>query len=287
MTSPLRTPTVAGRFYPGSAKDLLREIRGYTPTTAAEPDSEVNFAIGCIAPHAGYVYSGPVAGALYSKLLIPPTCVILCPNHTGKGHPLAIMAHTTWQTPLGEIEADEKLARQLMHEFPALAEDSAAHRYEHAIEVQLPFLQQRWETQPATGAENFRIVPIAIGTRDFEVLQQLGEALAEVMAAQPGQPRKKVLIIASSDMNHYESDDITRIKDQKAIDRVLALDARGLWDVVMQEEISMCGFGPSVAMLTAAKLMGATSAKLIKYATSGEVSGDYDAVVGYAGVSIL
>lgn len=287
MTSPLRTPAVAGRFYPGSAKDLLREIRGYTSTTATEPDSEVNFAIGCIAPHAGYVYSGPVAGALYSKLLIPPTCVILCPNHTGKGHPLAIMANTTWQTPLGNVEADEELARQLMHRFPGLAEDSAAHRYEHAIEVQLPFLQQRWQTQPATGAENFRVVPIAIGTRNFEVLRQLGETLAEVVAAPPRQPRKKVLIIASSDMNHYESDEITRVKDQKAIDRVLALDARGLWHVVMQEEISMCGFGPSVAMLTAAKLMGATSAKLIKYATSGEVSGDYDAVVGYAGIAIF
>jgi len=287
MTSPLRTPAVAGRFYPGRAADLLREIQGYTSTTATESDSEVNFAIGCIAPHAGYVYSGPVAGALYSKLLIPPTCVILCPNHTGKGHPLAIMANTTWQTPLGEIEADEELARQLMHTFPALAEDSAAHRYEHAIEVQLPFLQQRWETQPAIGAENFRVVPIAIGTRDFEVLRQLGEALSEVVGAQAPQPRKKVLIIASSDMNHYESDEITRAKDQKAIDRVLALDARGLWDVVMQEEISMCGFGPSVAMLTAAKLMGASSAKLIKYATSGEVSGDYDAVVGYAGIAIF
>jgi AmmeMemoRadiSam system protein B len=287
MTSPLRTPAVAGRFYPGRAEDLLREIRDYTSTPASESGSEVNFAIGCIAPHAGYIYSGPVAGALYTTLLIPPTCVILCPNHTGKGHPLAIMANTTWQTPLGEIEADEELARQLMHHFPALAEDSAAHRYEHAIEVQLPFLQQRWEAQPATGPENFRIVPIAIGTRDFEVLRQLGEALAEVVTAQPGQQRKKILIIASSDMNHYESDEITRVKDKKAIDRVLALDARGLWDVVMQEKISMCGFGPSVAMLTAARLMGATSANLIKYATSGDVSGDYDTVVGYAGITIL
>jgi AmmeMemoRadiSam system protein B len=287
MTSPLRTPAVAGRFYPGRAEDLRREIRGYTSTTATESRSEVNFAIGCIAPHAGYVYSGPVAGALYSKLVIPPTCVILCPNHTGKGHPLAIMANTTWQTPLGNVEADEELARQLMHRFPGLAEDSAAHRYEHAIEVQLPFLQQSWETQPANDTENLRIVPIAIGTRNFDVLRQLGEALAKVVAAQQEAQKKKVLIIASSDMNHYESDEITRVKDQKAIDRVLALDTRGLWDVVTWEKISMCGFGPSIAMLTAARLMGATSAKLIKYETSGEVSGDYDSVVGYAGITIL
>jgi hypothetical protein len=287
MTSPFRTPAVAGRFYPERAEDLLREIRDYTSTPATRSGPELNSAIGCIAPHAGYIYSGPVAGALYSKLEIPSTCVILCPNHTGKGHPLAIMANTTWQTPLGSIEADENLARQLMRLFPALAEDSAAHRYEHAIEVQLPFLQQRWKAQSANGKQSLRIVPIAIGTRNFNVLQQLGEALAEVVAAQQEAEQKKVLIIASSDMNHYESEEITRVKDQKAIDRVLALDARGLWDVVMQEKISMCGFGPSVAMLTAARLMGATSAKLIRYATSGEVSGDHDSVVGYAGITIL
>jgi AmmeMemoRadiSam system protein B len=286
MTPLLRTPAVAGRFYPERAEDLLREIRDYTSESPTRSEPEANFAIACIAPHAGYMYSGPVAGALYSKLAIPSTCVILCPNHTGKGHHLAIMADTTWQTPLGNVEADENFAGQLMRRFPALSEDSAAHRYEHAIEVQLPFLQARWKAQPTNDTENLRIVPIAIGTRNFEVLRQLGESLAEVIAAQEPAQKKHVLIIASSDMNHYESDEITRVKDQKAIDRVLALDARGLWNVVVQEKISMCGFGPSVAMLTAARLMGATSAKLIKYATSGEVSGDYDSVVGYAAITI-
>jgi hypothetical protein len=208
------------------------------------------------------------------------------------------MANTTWRTPLGEINADENLARRLMQRFPALAEDGAAHRYEHAIEVQLPFLQAAWEArQTARKSESteLKIVPIAIGTRNFEILQQLGEALADAVIseeqaeaqAEERRHKKKVLIIASSDMNHYESDAITRVKDQKAIERVLALDARGLWDVVTREEISMCGFGPSVAMLTAAKLLRATSAKLIKYATSGEVSGDYDSVVGYAGITIM
>ncbi|MGB6384975.1 MAG: AmmeMemoRadiSam system protein B [Terriglobales bacterium] len=269
MTSAVRTPAVAGRFYPDCADALLREVRGFTPPAV---DCRVA-AIGCVAPHAGYIYSGGVAGAVYSRLEIPESCVILCPNHTGKGRALAIMASTTWQTPLGEVAADADLSTLLLRRFPALEEDSAAHRGEHAIEVQLPFLQA---LQP-----KLRIVPIAVGTSEFDVLRGLGEALADVIA-----DHKNVLIIASSDMNHYESDAVTRFKDRKAIDRVLALDARGLWEVVMNEDISMCGFGPTVVMLTAANLLGATSATLVKYATSGEVSGDYESVVGYAGIIV-
>jgi hypothetical protein len=234
------------------------------------------------------MYSGAVAGAVYSQLEIPRHCVILCPNHTGKGRPLAVMATTAWQTPLGEIEADAELAGRLMQRFPALEEDSAAHRSEHAIEVQLPFLQAR-RTELQSESE-LKIVPIAVGTSKLEVLQGLGEALADVISTRQDEGGNdddaKVLMIASSDMNHYESDATTRVKDHKAIERVLALDARGLWEVVMREKISMCGFGPTVIMLTAAKLLGATAATLVKYATSGDVSGDYDAVVGYAGMIV-
>ena len=216
---------------------------------------------------------------MYARLEIPERCVILCPNHTGRGRPLAIMANTTWQTPLGEVAADAEIAGRLLRRFPALQEDSTAHRGEHAIEVQLPFLQAQ---QPA-----LNIIPIAIGTSDFDVLRGLGEALADVIAGLQEENRdEKVLIVASSDMNHYESDVITRVKDRKAIERVLALDARGLWEVVMDEHISMCGFGPTVVMLTAAKLLGATAATLVRYATSGEVSGDYESVVGYAGIIV-
>ncbi len=283
MTSALRAPAVAGRFYPARAENLLRDVQNYTSHTSAKP--QAISAIGCIAPHAGYIYSGSVAGAVYSKLNIPSTCVILCPNHTGQGHPLAIMAETRWQTPLGEIDADADLAVRLMRRFPGLTEDSAAHRHEHAIEVQLPFLQSLRQTGSEPPAI-VKIVPIALGTRDFDVLRGLGEALAHVIADKQKSSNCKILVIASSDMNHYESDKITRIKDRMAIDRVLALDARGLWDVVTQENISMCGLGPSVVMLTAAKLLGATSAELVKYATSGEVSGDYGSVVGYAGVIV-
>jgi MEMO1 family protein len=278
MTFAVRTPAVAGRFYPGRASELLRDVREYTSQGEKATAAGRVAAIGCVAPHAGYVYSGGVAGAVYARMHVPERCVILCPNHTGKGRPLAVMTNTTWQTPLGEVAADADLGARLLHRFPALEEDSTAHRSEHAIEVQLPFLQT---LQP-----NLRIVPIAVGTSDFHALGGLGEALADVIAAAEEEGKRKVLIIASSDMNHYESDAVTRVKDRKAIDRVLAMDARGLWEVVINEDISMCGFGPTVAMLTAAKLLGATSATLVKYATSGEVSGDYEAVVGYAGIVV-
>ena len=283
MTSAVRTPAVAGRFYPGRAEDLLREVREFTSPSKTPIKTGRIDAIGCVAPHAGYIYCGGVAGAVYSRLKIPERCVILCPNHTGKGRPLAIMANTTWQTPLGEVAADADMAARLLRRFPALQEDSAAHRAEHAIEVQLPFLQ--------ASRPELKIVPIAIGTSDFDVLRGLGETLADVITDhheedQKAERQAKVLIIASSDMNHYESDTITRIKDHKAIERVLAMDARGLWEVVLNEDISMCGFGPTVVMLTAAKLLGATSATLVKYATSGDVSGDYESVVGYAGIIV-
>jgi MEMO1 family protein len=287
MTTALRTPAVAGRFYPGRAEELLREIRKYTSAGNTPFETGRITAIGCVAPHAGYIYSGSVAGAVYSRLEIPNRCVILCPNHTGKGRALAVMANTAWQTPLGEVAADADLGARLLDRFPALEEDSAAHRGEHAIEVQLPFLQAQ---QP-----ELQIVPIAIGTSNFDVLRGLGEALADVIAALQEDDQEedreenrdeKVLIIASSDMNHYESESITRVKDHKAIARVLAMDTRGLWEVVTHEDITMCGFGPTIVMLTAAKLLGATAAKLVKYGTSGDVSGDYEAVVGYAGIIV-
>ena len=283
MTSTVRTPAVAGRFYPGRAEELLREVREFTSTGKIPVETGRIAAIGCVAPHAGYIYSGGVAGAVYSRLEIPERCAILCPNHTGKGRPLAIMANTTWQTPLGEVAADAEMGARLLRRFPALQEDSAAHRAEHAIEVQLPFLQTQ---QP-----ELNIVPIAIGTSNFDVLRGLGEALADVIAHHHGEDQEeerpeKTLIIASSDMNHYEPDAITRVKDHKAIERVLAIDARGLWEVVMNEDISMCGFGPTIVMLTAAKILGAASATLVKYATSGDVSGDYESVVGYAGIIV-
>jgi MEMO1 family protein len=269
MHSTVRHPAVAGRFYPKDRETLLSDVQSYFPMqTAAAP------ALGCIAPHAGYMFSGAVAGAVFANIDLPRHIIVLCPNHTGKGHPLAIMSNGTWETPLGQAWIDFPLAEALKKRFPALTEDQEAHRSEHAIEVELPFLQAR--------RPDFGFVPIALGTGQFDTLQKLGEAVAEVVQAQ----EERVLIVASSDMNHYENDAVTRIKDHKAIDRILALDAHGLSETVRREEISMCGFGPAIVMLTAVKRLGATSAELIKYATSGDVSGDREMVVGYAGVVV-
>lgn len=269
----LRHPAVAGRFYPGDPDDLRDEAREYlsqSPATAAP-----RRVIGCIAPHAGYIYSGHVAGAVFGSIEIPRRCVVMCPNHTGMGRALAIMSDGAWETPLGDVPIDVELAAALKARFPALHEDSAAHRAEHAAEVELPFLQLR---QP-----DLTFVPIALGTAQFEPLEHLGLAVADVIAAQTD----PVLIVASSDMNHYQSDAVTRVKDHRAIERILSLDPRGLYDVVTQQDISMCGFGPAVAMLTAARKLGSRSAELVKYATSGDVSGDRDRVVGYAGVIVV
>lgn len=273
-TSILRHPAVAGRFYPGDPDDLRTEVRGYLSQARFINQTPVR-AMGCIAPHAGYMYSGHVAGAVFARVEVTKRCVVLCPNHTGVGRALAMMSDGAWQTPLGDVPIDVELAGALQTRFPALQEDSTAHRAEHAAEVELPFLLLR---QP-----ELRFVPIALGTGQFEILEQLGKALADVIAAESD----PVLIVASSDMNHYESDVVTRVKDHRAIERILTLDPRGLFDVVTQQDISMCGFGPAVAMLTAARQLGAKSAELVKYATSGDISGDRDMVVGYAGVVVV
>jgi hypothetical protein len=268
-TTTIRHPAVAGQFYPRDAQALLDDVRSYLA-----PSAETFQAFGCVVPHAGYMYSGHVAGAVYAQLDVPERCIILCPNHTGMGHALSIMTEGAWETPLGTVPIDTGLASALHAQFHLLTGEADAHRTEHAIEVQLPFLQ--------TLRPRVRFVPIAIGTRQYEALEGLGQAIGEVLANQPD----RVLVLASSDMNHYESDRITRVKDHRAIERILALDPSGLYDIVMSEDISMCGYGPTVAMLTAVKRLGATSAELIRYATSGDVSGGREMVVGYAGIMV-
>jgi AmmeMemoRadiSam system protein B len=267
----VRHPAVAGRFYPSDPEVLRQDVRRYLHQSA---QTELIRAFGSLAPHAGYMYSGHVAGAVFGALEIPELCLVLCPNHTGVGRPLAIVSEGAWATPMGDVPIDCGFASALKDRCSLLEEDSSAHRTEHAAEVELPFLQY---IQP-----NLKFVPIALGTSRFEALEELGSAIADVIAAQPS----RVLIVASSDMNHYESDAITRIKDQNAIDPMLRLDARALYDTVTQQHISMCGFGPAIAMLTATKKLGATGAELVKYATSGDVSGDRDLVVGYAGIVV-
>jgi AmmeMemoRadiSam system protein B len=266
----IRKPAVAGRFYPGNTDELRQALKGFL-TPVAAPSK----AIGVVVPHAGYMYSGHVAGAVYSEIELPLRNVVLCPNHTGLGPALSIMRSGAWQTPLGELEIDRELSNALIAADPHLEDDVDAHRFEHAIEVQLPFMQHM------TGSAA-RFVPITVGTANLEWLQSLGRAIAAVIKT--GAP--DALIIASSDMNHYEPDAITRVKDRKAIDEILRLNPEGLYDVVRRENISMCGFGPAVTMLTAANILGASKTELVRYATSGDVSFDFDHVVGYAGIRV-
>ena len=266
----LRIPAVAGRFYPGDRRSLEDTLRDVTYRSEAPTG-----ALGIVVPHAGYVYSGHVAGAVYSQLELPDRYIILCPNHTGVGAPLAILSSGKWQTPIGNAVVDKELAELLKSIDPELREDATAHHSEHALEVQLPFLQFLAESE-------IFFVPITVGTSDLGALKGLGEALAIAIQKVPG----RTLIIASSDMNHYESDSVTRVKDQNAIACMLDLDAEGLYEVVKTENISMCGFGPVTAMLIATIQLGATAGELVKYATSGDIFGERDQVVGYAGLIV-
>jgi AmmeMemoRadiSam system protein B len=260
--SQVREAAVAGQFYPQSKTELLREVEGFLGHGAGKKIR----ALGVIAPHAGYVYSGAVA---------PRRVIVLCPNHTGMGEALAITSAGSFHTPLGNVPIDSALAEALKQAFPLLHEDAAAQRHEHAVEVQLPFLQ--------AVQSDLHFVPITVGTGRFEVLTALGVVLAKVI----GECGEPVLIVASSDMNHYEDDAETRVKDALAIEQVLELQPKGLFQTVEGQNISMCGVGPAVAMLTAALRLGATSAELVKYATSGDVSGERDHVVGYAGIAVV
>jgi MEMO1 family protein len=267
----IRPPAVAGRFYPADPAVLLSQVNQFVAPRAI-PTKERIHARGCVVPHAGYIYSGHVAGAVYSAIELPSRFILLGPRHYPQGERFAISSEDLWQTPLGDARVDVALASELKKAFPLLREDNVAHAVEHSLEVQLPFLQRL--------ATNFTFVPIVIGSDRFDALEMLGHAVAKVVRAQ----EDEILIIASSDMNHRESDAITRAKDRKAIEPILALDARRLYDTVRRERITMCGYGPAVAMLTAVKELGATHAELVRYATSADVTHDIDDVVGYAGI---
>jgi MEMO1 family protein len=265
----LRKPAVAGRFYPAKKETLAAEVQQHVGVLRADLTAR-----GVIVPHAGYMYSGHVAGAVYSRLKIPGRAIILCPNHTGVGPSLAIMSTGHWEIPLGRIPIDTSLAKKLMHHCHLLSEDAEAHRLEHSLEVQLPFLYQL--------RSDIQFVPIVVGTSGYAALERLGRGL-EATLQETGD---EVLIIASSDMNHYESDEITRVKDGKAIQQILALDPKGLYETVKSESITMCGYGPAIAMLHGVQPLSSRRAELIKYATSGDVSGNRKEVVGYAGIVV-
>jgi AmmeMemoRadiSam system protein B/AmmeMemoRadiSam system protein A len=265
----LRGPAVAGQFYPDSPAKLRSMISSFVDAGAEKEE-----VIGLIVPHAGYVYSGAVAGATISRIKFKDTFVIIGPNHTGYGPPFSVMTQGSWQTPLGEVQIDSELAEKLVSISEYFEEDSQAHQYEHSVEVQLPFLQYF--------KEDVKIVPVILASSNVEALRAAGHDLARAI----GSLDRDVVIMVSSDMNHYEPQGTGQRKDRKAIDAILELNEDELVKRIKEDDITMCGYAPAAVMLTAVKELGAGRAELVRYQTSGDISGDYNAVVGYAGIII-
>jgi AmmeMemoRadiSam system protein B/AmmeMemoRadiSam system protein A len=263
----IRNPYVAGYFYPGSAAELRATIAKYVDKDA--PKEEV---VGLLMPHAGYQYSGGVAGATISRVKFKDTFVIMGPTHSGLGRPFSVMPEGTWKTPLGEVEVDTELARQIIALSEYAEEDYRAHQEEHAVEVQVPFLQY---LKP-----DVRIVPVILAGASVDIYKEIGQAIAGAMK----KLNREAVILASGDMTHREPQASAREKDMKAVEAMLALDEDELTRRYKNLHISMCAHGPVATLIAAAKELGVTGAELVKYQTSGDATGDYDEVVGYAGV---
>lgn len=277
----MRRPHVAGSFYPREPQRLRRDIEdcfkhplgpGRLPAKGEKPRT----ITGMICPHAGYMYSGPVAAHSYyalSEEKAPETAIILCPNHTGLGSAVSLMAEGSWETPLGRLGIDSSISDAIFKASGIIDIDEAAHLYEHSIEVQLPFLQYLYGSAIA-------IVPICMGFQDLETSRNIGEAIAETVEG------RNVVVIASTDMTHQESQQSASRKDHLVLDAVEAMDEERVQSVVQSNHITMCGYGPVSATLVASKRLGANRAEILSYHTSGDITGDRGAVVGYASARI-
>jgi MEMO1 family protein len=270
----IRLPAVAGQFYPGNAVQVVAQLDQLIHPSSAPQD-----AIAIVVPHAGWMYSGPTAGFAYSNVRIPDRVIMVGPNHHGVGSPYALYSAGAWRTPVGDVSIDEDLAAKLRGHCHFLAEDAHAHDHEHSLEVQVPMLLR---LNPIV-----HIVPVLIGGGWPESggranLRDIGHAIAATVK-EHGLP---VLLLASTDLNHYEDQDTSNRKDKLALDAILQLDEDTLMNRVRDHEISMCGVAAAYIVLVAAKQLGATQARLLDYRTSGDVTGDYSAVVGYGAVVI-
>ncbi|MCW4046693.1 MAG: AmmeMemoRadiSam system protein B [Candidatus Bathyarchaeota archaeon] len=276
----IRRPTQAGAFYEADAEALRAQIANcflhrLGPGTLPKVNEKGQRAIiGLVCPHAGYMYSGPVAANAYYELATdgkPDTVLILGPNHTGYGSGIAVMNDGFWRTPLGDVAIDEEVANELAREARIVDVDEAAHRFEHSIEVQLPFLQYLY-------GNDFRFVPVCFQMQDLASAEEVGNALVEVMDA------RNAVVIASSDMTHYEPQKNAAAKDLNALKAVEAMDAKRFYSIIEAQNVTACGYGPIAAVITAAKGLMAKQAKLLRYQTSGDITGDQSSVVGYAAV---
>jgi hypothetical protein len=265
----VRQPAVCGRFYAAERTQLIGELSDYM----GPADDDATSARVVVVPHAGYIYSGRVAGRTYAQVELPEVVVVLCPNHTGLGVPRSLWPRGAWRTPLGDVIVDAELASRIA-KLAELSEDSLAHLHEHAIEVQLPFLQYR--------RPDVQIVPICLAYLTLEHCLRIGTGLARAVS----EARRPVLIVSSTDMSHYIPAERARKLDALALECIEVVDPQALYDVVTRHDISMCGFIPTTVALAAARELGADCGRIVTYANSGDASGDYDRVVGYAGAVI-
>ena len=279
----LRFPAHAGTFYAGTRERLLRQIRwcfthdlgpGEAPTVSKAPMGNI---VSAIVPHAGYVYSGPVAAHAYAALArdgVPDVVVAMGPNHTGVGSAVALMAEGAWRTPLGDVEVDKEVALRISRRSPIIDIDATAHAYEHSIEVQLPFLQFIYGSA-------FRLVPICLMMQDLRTAREVGEAVSSALSGM------NAIVLATTDLTHYEPQRMAEQKDRLVTEAISRLDEASLQRVVESRRVSMCGLGPTSAAIVASKGLGAKRAELLCYKTSGDVTGDYTAVVGYSSFKMV
>jgi MEMO1 family protein len=257
----MRDPAVAGQFYPRNGAELRHQL----DTMLAGEAKELP-VLGAVVPHAGYMYSAKVAAEAYACMAKRDTYVIIGPNHHGIGAPVAL-SRESWKTPLGIVESDIELADALAGSI--IDSDELAHQHEHSIEVQIPFLQAKFE--------KFMILPISMGLQDEETAREVGELLGNALRML----RRNAAVIASSDFTHYEAQETARTVDAQLIEAILNMDVPELYNRVYKHNATACGYGPIAATITAASSLGASKGKLLGYATSGDVSGDYSQVVGY------
>ncbi len=280
----VRKPVVAGYFYEGRKESLIKQIEwafthklgpGYIPRVSEERNKE---SIGFVVPHAGYIYSGPIAAHSYARLASegkPDVFVLLGPNHTGAGEAVSVWSEGAWETPLGYANIDVDLAKEIISNSRYARPDKLAHYEEHSIEVQIPFLQYLFK--------DVSIVPISI----MYQVPEISEDLATSIFKASSKLGRDTVVIASTDLTHYEPHERAVEKDKVVLDKIKSLDPVGLFDVVLRKNISMCGVAPVMTLLYYAKLSGSSGAEVLKYGTSGDVSGDKTLVVGYSAVRIL
>jgi len=278
----LRKPAVAGSFYAGDLKSLNTQIEncflhkigpGEIPQTNPKRKNNI---MGLVSPHAGYMYSGPVAANGFYKIVLdgkPDTIIILGPNHRGFGEDVSIMAEGKWETPLGELEIDTEIAEDILKNSKIIKNDKKAHQYEHSIEVQLPFIQYIF-------GKDIKIVPICMTRQDIDTDIEIAKSICSSVVD------KNILIIASSDFTHYETQEYAENVDKEAINAILEFNPKKLYDMIYHQNLTMCGPGSITVMLIACETLGAKKAELIKYATSGDITGMYDQVVGYASLIV-